>query len=63
LLADPRGGASAAGRGALMEQMLPIIIALVLIVLAWKFLKGTVKTVVLLAILILAGLYVFGGGA
>ena len=43
-----------------MEQWLPIIIALVLIVIAWKVLKGMVKTVVLAVILIAAALWVFG---
>jgi len=44
-----------------MDQILPIVIALLLIVLAWKFLKGVIKTVVLLAILVIAALFVFGG--
>jgi mannose/fructose/N-acetylgalactosamine-specific phosphotransferase system component IID len=46
-----------------MEQILPIVVALLLIVLAWKFLKGVVKTVVLLAVLVVAALFVFGGMA
>ena len=45
-----------------MELVVPIVIALVLVVVAWKLLKGLVKTVVLVAILALAALYVFGGG-
>ena len=45
----------------MMDQILPIVIALLLIVLAWKFLKGVIKTVVLLAILVIAALFVFGG--
>ena len=44
-----------------MELLIPIAIALVLIVVAWKLLKGLVKTVVLVGILALAALYVFGG--
>ena len=44
-----------------MELIVPIIVALVLIVIAWKVLKGLVKTVVLVGILALAALYVFGG--
>lgn len=44
-----------------MEQFLPILIAIVLIVIAWKVLKGIVKTAVLVAILIAAGIYVAGG--
>jgi len=46
-----------------MSQAVPIVLALLLIVLAWKFLKGIVKTVVLLAILAVAALFVFGGMA
>ena len=44
-----------------MELVLPLIVALVGIVIAWKLLKGLVKTVVLVGILALAALYVFGG--
>lgn len=43
------------------EQLISLLVAIVLIALAWKFLKGIVKTVVLVAILILAGIWVFGG--
>lgn len=43
-----------------MEGLLPILIALVVIAIAWKFLAGTVRTVVLVAILIAAGVFVFG---
>lgn len=46
-----------------MEQVWPIIIALVLVVIAWKVLKGMVKTVALVAILALAALWVFGAMA
>ena len=45
-----------------MELILPIAIALVLIVVAWKVLKGLLKTVVLIGIAVVAALYVFGGG-
>jgi hypothetical protein len=44
-----------------MELVLPLIVALVGIVIAWKLLKGLVKTVVLVGILALAAVYVFGG--
>ena len=44
-----------------MELIVPLIVALVLVVIAWKLLKGLVKTVVLVGILALAALYVFGG--
>ena len=45
-----------------MELIVPIIVALVLIVIAWKVLKGLIKTVVLVGIAVLAALYVFGAG-
>ena len=45
-----------------MELIVPIIVALVLIVIAWKVLKGLVKTVVLVGILALAAAYVRGTG-
>jgi hypothetical protein len=45
-----------------MEFALPILIALVLVVVAWKVLKGAVKTVALVAILALAAIYVFKSG-
>jgi hypothetical protein len=44
-----------------MELVLPLIVALVGIVIAWKLLKGLVKTIVLVGILALAAVYVFGG--
>ena len=46
-----------------MELIVPLIVALVLVVIAWKLLKGLVKTVVLVGILALAAAYVFGGFA
>ena len=42
--------------------LIPVVVALVGIVIAWKLLKGLVKTVVLVGILALCALYVFGGG-
>ena len=44
------------------DLIIPVVVALVGIVIAWKLLKGLVKTVVLVGILALAALYVFGGG-
>ena len=44
-----------------MELVLPLVVALVLIVVAWKVLKGLAKTVALVAILALAAVFVFGG--
>ena len=44
-----------------MDALIPIAVALLLIVLAWKFLAGMVKTVVLVVILIAAAIFVFGG--
>ena len=44
-----------------MELVLPLVVALVGVVIAWKLLKGLVKTVVLVAILALAAVWVFGG--
>jgi hypothetical protein len=46
-----------------MELVLPLVVALVGIVIAWKLLKGLVKTVVLVGILALAAVWVFGGFA
>ena len=44
-----------------MELLIPFAIALVLIVVAWKLLKGVGKTIALVVIAGLAALYVFGG--
>ena len=44
------------------EYIVPFAVALVLIVVAWKMLKGLVKTVALVGILALAALYVFQSG-
>ncbi len=43
------------------ELIVPVVVALVLVAIAWKLLKGLIKTVALVAILALAALYVFGG--
>jgi len=45
-----------------MELVVPIVVALVAIVIAWKLLKGLVKTVVLVGILALVALWVFQSG-
>ena len=45
-----------------MELVLPLVVALVAVVIAWKLLKGLVKTVVLVGILALAAAYVLGTG-
>ena len=44
-----------------MEPVVLVVVALLAVVLAWKLLKGLVKTVVLVGILALAAVYVFGG--
>ena len=44
------------------DLIIPFAIALVLVVVAWKVLKGLAKTVVLVGILALAALYVFKTG-
>jgi hypothetical protein len=46
-----------------VELVLPLVVALVAVVIAWKLLKGLVKTVVLVGILALAAVYVFGARA
>ena len=43
-------------------SIVTLVIALIAIVIAWKVLKGVVKTVALVAILVIAALVVFGGG-
>ena len=46
-----------------MEQsLITLVIALILVVVAWKVLKGIIKTVALVAILVAAGVFVFGFG-
>lgn len=44
------------------NSIVVVVIALVGVFVAWKMLKGIVKTVALLAILIAAAVFVFGGG-
>ena len=44
------------------DLIIPIVIALVGIVIAWKMLKGLVKTVALVGILALAAFFVFRTG-
>ena len=46
----------------MIEQLTPILIAVALIAVAWKVLKGIIKTVVLVAILAAVAWYVFLGG-
>ncbi|WAT18468.1 hypothetical protein OZN62_02485 [Aurantiacibacter sp. MUD11] len=45
------------------DQIIPILVAVVLIAIAWKVLKGIVKTIALVAILALVAIFVFGGFA
>jgi hypothetical protein len=45
-----------------MELIVPVAVALVLVVVAWKLLKGLVKTVALVGILAIAAYYVFQSG-
>jgi len=45
-----------------MELIVPVAVALVLIVIAWKVLKGLIKTAALVAIAVLAAIYVFQSG-
>ncbi len=46
-----------------MDLIIPILIAIVLIAIAWKVLKGIVKTVALVVILAAVAVWVFGGMA
>ena len=43
-------------------SIVTIVVALIAVFIAWKVLKGMVKTIALVAILIVAALVVFGGG-
>jgi hypothetical protein len=43
-----------------MESLIPIAVALLGVIIAWKVLKGVVKTVALVVILIAAAIFVFG---
>ena len=45
-----------------MELALPVLVALLLVVIAWKMLKGVIKTVALVAIAALAAFFVFRTG-
>jgi len=45
-----------------MELLVPLAVALVLVVVAWKMLKGLIKTVALIGIAGLAAWYVFQTG-
>lgn len=45
-----------------MSQLAIIIAALVAIAIAWKLLKGVIKTIALIAILLIAFGVVYGGG-
>ena len=45
-----------------MKDVLKFVVAIVIIVIAWKLLKGLIKTVVLVGILALAAWWVFQGG-
>ena len=45
-----------------MSPIVTLVVALVLIVIAWKLLKGLVKTVALVGILALAAYFVFQSG-
>ncbi len=47
----------------MIEQIMPILLAVVLIAIAWKVLKGIVKTVALVVILAAVAIWVFGGMA
>ena len=44
------------------STIVTLIVALIAIVIAWKVLKGVVKTVALVGILIIAAIFAFGGG-
>ncbi|WP_164843900.1 hypothetical protein [Croceicoccus ponticola] len=43
-----------------MDNIVVVILALVAVFVAWKVLKGIVKTIVLVGILIAAAVFVFG---
>jgi hypothetical protein len=44
------------------ELVIPVAVALVLVLVAWKLLKGLIKTVALVSILALAAYYVYQSG-
>ena len=43
-------------------SLVTIVVAVIAVAIAWKVLKGIIKTVALVAILVVAALVVFGGG-
>ncbi len=43
-----------------MVEFIPLIVLALLVVVAWKFLKGMVKTIALLVVAIAAAVFVFG---
>lgn len=45
-----------------MDQLIPLIVAVVLIAIAWKVLKGIIKTAALVIILGAVAYFVFLGG-
>ena len=45
-----------------MEFIIPLAVALLLVVVAWKVLKGLIKTIALVAILAVAAVYVYQSG-
>ena len=45
-----------------MGSLLTLILVLIGVFLAWKFLAGMVKTIALVVILIVAAIFVFGMG-
>ncbi|WP_215228112.1 hypothetical protein [Erythrobacter sp. 3-20A1M] len=44
-------------------SVMTLTVALILVVIAWKVFSGVVKTLALLAILVVAAVFVFGGFA
>ncbi|WP_199698726.1 hypothetical protein [Aurantiacibacter zhengii] len=46
----------------MIDQIVPILIAVVLIAFAWKVLKGIIKTIALVVILATVAAWVFFGG-
>jgi hypothetical protein len=43
-----------------VSAIVPIVVALIAVVLAWKLFKGLAKTAALVVIVILAAIFVFG---
>ena len=44
-----------------MEPIIVLVVALIGVVLAWKLLKGLIKTVALIGILVVGAVLLFGG--